>query len=95
LRIFAIYQLPRFPNWILARKGAVEVGLQFASAPDSFHVQWFKRQALGFHICVEQSRNAIGPGKRRQQKITCPKLVRVQRFLEVCSPRSAIRAVID
>jgi hypothetical protein len=38
LCIFAIDQFPRFPNRIPAREDPVKTGLQFAAAPNSFHV---------------------------------------------------------
>src|SRR5580704_41091 len=40
LGIFAIHQLPGFADLIFTRKCTVEVGLQFATAPNSLHVQW-------------------------------------------------------
>src|ERR1700719_1995363 len=52
LCIFAIHQFPGFPNRVLAREHAVEVGLKFSTAPYSFHIQRFKRQAVELHICV-------------------------------------------
>src|ERR1700722_15059570 len=42
LGIFAIDELPGFANLIFIRKCTVEVGLQFATAPNSLHVQWLK-----------------------------------------------------
>jgi len=50
LGVVTVDKLPRLANRIRARQLAFEMGLQFTTTPNSFHVQGLKGEAFGVHI---------------------------------------------